>query len=328
MGKSKTGRQDIFVSAIVTAVSDVENLSLYLRDLSSCLAENYTNYEILIVDNNAPVEEIAAASKLLTELPCIRLIRLSRQYKHDTTVFVGLEAAIGDYVVVLNPVIDPISEITNLVEENKKFDIVQGVSTTPIKGVFGTDTGRRLFYWYNRKHVGIDIPLQSTYFMALNRRAINALTATSRHDRHVRHLIRLIGYDFSTYKYAPIQNPGAQRSLRTGVIQALEIVSGYSTHPLRLVTWLGFAAGVVNLFYGMYVLGVAVFKNDVEPGWTTMSIQLSAMFFILFTILVVLSEYIGRILGESRQDPRYIIRDEFNSTVSLADADRRNITKD
>lgn len=328
MAKSKASKQDIFVSTIVVAKMQTRNLASYIVKLSRELMGRYENYEIIIIDNLVPVEEIVAINKLLSQYPCIRLIRLSRQFKHDTAVFSGLEAAIGDYVVVIDPTLDPIEDVPKIVEKNKKTDIVQGISTMPIKGVLGTDAGRSLFYWYNRKYLGIDIHQQSTYFMSLSRRAVSALTSSNRHDKHIRHLLKVVGYSFVIHGYKPLQDPSTQRSLRTSVIQALEIVSSYSTHPLRFVTWLGFFAGVINLFYAGYVVTVTLLKQDVEPGWTTMSIQLSIMFFILFTILVILCEYIGRILGESRKDPQYLIMDEQSSTVSLADVERKNITKE
>lgn len=328
MAKIKNGKQDIFVSIVVIAKVQTYNLASYISRLSKELLSKYENYEIIIIDNMAPIEEVAGANGLLSKYPCIRLIRLSRQFKHDTAVFSGIEAAIGDFVVVVDPMLDPVDEIAKVVEMNKKSDIVQGVSKMSIRGVLGTGMGRDLFYWYNRKYLGIDIPLQSTYFIALSRRAVTALTASSRQDRHVRHLLKIIGYSYKTHNYMPLQDPNTQRSLRTSVVQALEIVSSYSTHPLRFVTWLGFFAGGVNLLYAVYVVAVTLLKQNVQPGWTTMSIQLSVMFFILFTILVILSEYIGRILGESRKDPQYLIMDEQSSTVSFADAERKNITKE
>lgn len=328
MAKNKKSKQDIFVSIVVIAKVQTRNLSSYISHLSKELISKYENYEIIVIDNMAPLEEVVEANGLLSQYPCIRLIRLSRQFKHDTAVFSGIEAAIGDFVVVVDPMLDPVGEIAKVIEMNKKFDIVQGVSKMSIRGVLGTGMGRDLFYWYNRKYLGIDIPLQSTYFIALSRRAVTALTASSRQDRHVRHLLKIIGYSYKTYNYMPLQDPNTQRSLRTSVVQALEIVSSYSTHPLRFVTWLGFFAGVANLLYAVYVVAVTLLKQNVQPGWTTMSIQLSVMFFILFTILVILSEYIGRILGESRRDPQYLIMDEQSSTVSIADAERKNITKE
>jgi hypothetical protein len=52
------------------------------------------------------------------------------------------------------------------------------------------------------------------------------------------------------------------------------------------------------------------------------------MFFFVFLILTVLSEYVGRILDESKVRPLYYILEERNSSVLLADQDRRNVVND
>jgi polyisoprenyl-phosphate glycosyltransferase len=123
MAKNSTKVQDLFVSVVVVAKSEVSELADFVKRLSKQLSMAYANYEILVIDNHAPQAEVAAVHDLLTELPCIRLIRLSRQYNHDTAIFTGLEAAIGDFVVVMDPIIDPLSELVKIVEANKNVDI-------------------------------------------------------------------------------------------------------------------------------------------------------------------------------------------------------------
>jgi hypothetical protein len=56
--------------------------------------------------------------------------------------------------------------------------------------------------------------------------------------------------------------------------------------------------------------------------------QASAMFFFLFLILSVLSEYVGRILEETRDRPLYHAAEERQSNVMLAAAERRNVVKE
>jgi glycosyltransferase involved in cell wall biosynthesis len=320
--------QDIFISAVVVARSESKEINKYIQKLQNILNLNYTNYEIIIVDNGATSGEINSVTTLLGQLPCIRIIKLAQQFSYDTAVFAGLEVSIGDYVCTLDSAIDPVEEITKFVFKNQTNDVVQGVSEIPIYGVFGSQLGRRLFYWYNRKYIGIDIPLNATYFASYSRRAINSLTSSSsRSHLHIRHLARRIGYNYNTQLYTPTSNPSNQRRLRTGVVEALEIVTSYSTHPLRFVTWLGFFASMVNVIYAIYVLVLNIFNSKLAPGWTSTSMQLSLMFFVLFIIMIILSEYIGRILTESYREPKYLIADELVSTVALADAERRNITK-
>jgi len=319
--------QDIFVSVVVLIRPESENIDAYIRNLHGVLSSNYTNYEIIIVDNEAPLEEFNTIVALLEQIPCIRIVKLSQQFKYDTAVFAGLEVSIGDYVCTVDPAIDPIEDILTIIAESQNHDVVQGVSEVPIQGVFASQLGRRLFYWYNRKYIGIDIPLNATYFAAYSRRAINSLTVSGRNHRHIRHLARRIGYGYATQNYRPTQNPSNQRRLKTGVVEALEIVTSYSTHPLRFVTWLGLAAGGLNIVYACYVVVLNLFVPRLAPGWTSTSMQSSLMFFLLFMIMIILSEYIGRILSESHREPNYFVADELVSTVAIADVDRRNISK-
>lgn len=325
--KKKSSVQDIFVSVVVVAKPEVKNLAEYVKDLSRMLRVHYSNYEVVIVDNNAKHKEISAVAGLLDELPCLRIIKLSQQFKYDTALFAGLEVAIGDYVCTVDAMVDPIKDIVKLVKSNQTADVVQGVSALSAKDRSGSQVGRKVFYWYNRKYVGIDVPLHATYFASYSRRAVNSLTGTGRSHRHIRHLARKVGYNYTTEQYEPTQHPNTQRSLRTGVIEALEIATSYSTHPLRFVTWLGVFAGILNVLYACYVVIINIIGKDIAPGWTSTSMQLSLMFFVLFMIMVILSEYIGRILTESHREPSYYIADELTSTVSLADAKRRNVTK-
>ena len=98
-----------------------------------------------------------------------------------------------------------------------------------------------------------------------------------------------------------------------------------SPHPLRIASTLGLIAGFINLLYITYIIGVYLFKDHVAEGWVTTNFQSAVMFFFIFIILIVLSEYVGRILDETRHRPLYYVVDELNSSVSVANKDRRNV---
>lgn len=326
--KNKTvARQDIFVSVVVGARAEYGALDNYIKDLSDLLVSKYENYEIIVIDNALAPEVVQKITKLLSKLPCIRLIRLSREYAYDTALMAGIQGAIGDYVVLVNPSLDPIEEIPNIVEENKVSDIVNGVTSVSERKMLKADIGRRLFYWYNRRHLGVNIPANATYFIALSRRAVRSMSTTNRHDGHIRHLIRQIGYTCVNYEYETKEDPTQSRGLKTGILEAIDIVTSHSTQPLRFMSWIGVAASIVNLVYAIYVVCVALFKNDIAAGWTTMSLQLSSMFFVLFMFMVILAEYIGKILKEARNDAPYIVMDELSSTVSITDTKRKNLSE-
>lgn len=325
--KGRSTVSDVFVSAIVPADHFAADLSGYVKKLSAILADNYTNYETLVIDNGLTAEQVQELVKLLDTVACVRILRLSRRHIKDAAVFSGLEASIGDYVCVMNPVLDPPKVITDMIATNRSgIDIVQGVSTIPIDGKVYSRLGRRLFYWYNRKFLDTDIPLNATYLVSFNRRAVNALTNTNRNHRYVRQMSRHIGFKLDTFEYKPIRHPLSDKNLRTGIVEALEIITSVSAHPIRFITWIGVLAAIANLIYASYVVIVNLTNAHIAEGWTTLSLQSSGMFFFLFIIMAVLAEYVGRILAESRQEPPYHIMEELTSTVAIADTTRRNVT--
>lgn len=320
-------KKDIFVSSIIVAKKSTQKLTKYVEELSGLLSSKYTNYEIIVVDNGIGEGEVQTLADTLLRIPCIRVIRLTQNFKYDTALFAGLEVSIGDFVCTLDPSIDPIDIIPELVEKNQIKDVVQGVSNVPVAASKIGQMGRRLFYWYNRKYIGIDIPVNATYLASYSRKAVNALTQTNRSNHHIRHMARRVGYAYEIVSYEPVRHPANNKKLKRGIVEALEISISYSTHPLRFITWLGLLASIVNVIYAAYVISVNILDQRVAEGWTTTSLQLSLMFFILFIIIVIISEYIGRILTESYKDPQYYVTDELTSTVALADVEKRNVTK-
>jgi glycosyltransferase involved in cell wall biosynthesis len=326
-GKKEAVPADVFVSAIVPADHFSSDVAEYIGKLAKILSANYANYEVIVVDNGMTANQVQALITRLDTTPCVRVLRLSRRHTRDTAIFSGLENAVGDFVCVLNPVLDPPAVLVDMITTNRSgIDIVQGVSTIPVDGKMLARWGRTLFYWYNRRFLDTVIPLNATYLVSFNRRAVTALTNTNRNHRYVRQLSRHIGFKLDTFEYKPMQHPITDRTLRTGLVEALEIITSLSYHPLRLITWIGVVAAVGNLLYAGYVVAVNLLGENVAQGWTTLSLQASGMFFFLFVIMAVIAEYLGRILAESRQEPPYHIMEELTSAVAIADETRRNVT--
>jgi hypothetical protein len=98
-----------------------------------------------------------------------------------------------------------------------------------------------------------------------------------------------------------------------------------STRPLRYVALLGMGASGLSFLYLLYVLAIALFKKHIAEGWITLSVTMAGMFFVLFLILAVIAEYIGRLLEESRDRPLYFVAEERTSSVLIPDATRRNV---
>lgn len=317
-------KSDVFCS-VVTVVGGQRNIELLsqVREVVGTLEDSYTNFEFIVVDNGMSSDQVDGLRVLLLELPCIRVLRLARPSDYDTAVFGGLEAAIGDYVAVFELGVDPVNQIVRFVDQLLQgSDIVQGITTGIRSGRLFRRLLRRSFFMASRISAGIDVPDEASYMAAFSRRAVNAMVGSPSGLKYLRHLLRHVGFDVVELRYEQLEAPTARR--RSGILDGIEVITSYSLRPLRVVTAIGLIAAGANLLYAMYVLLVFL-SSAVERGWTTTNLQLAVMFFALFLLLAVISEYLGRILSESRQGPRYFVMEELVSSRLIADENRRNI---
>jgi hypothetical protein len=80
-----------------------------------------------------------------------------------------------------------------------------------------------------------------------------------------------------------------------------------------LVTTLSLFGALANLVYSIYVVAIGFLKADVAPGWISLSLQQSGMFFLISLVLLVLGEYILNMVSLSNEGPLYHVGQEFTS---------------
>jgi hypothetical protein len=190
--------------------------------------------------------------------------------------------------------------------------------------------GASFFYWLCENLLDLNLPRNSTEFQVLSRRAVNAISQIRDKYRYLRLLSDYVGYENQSFIYEPISRYGKPRS--RGFLEAVNLAIGIvvtnSTHPLRFVSWLSLFASVLNGLYIVYVASINIFEFEVSKGWTTLSLQNAMMFCLTFAVLTVLSEYIGRILDESKERPLYYVLEEKTSSVLLTASEQRNVVRE
>ena len=317
-------------SLVVSVVAPLQNAALFVgqfvEQLAAVLSANYKFYEIILVDDGSDDATGAEAGEVLKKLDRIRFLQLSRKYGREIAIAAGLETAIGDFVITLDPETDPVRMIPDLVEKCRKGSgVLCGVSSLADQASLLTRIAAGAFHGYCRKFLAFDYKENSTDFRILSRQAVNAITRIRDRRRYLRVFTATLGYNQEFFTYEPKYTRAVRNSLMERIDHAMEIAIANSRHPLRVVSRLGLALSAINLLYALYVLCIYLFKRDVAAGWTTMSMQMTGMFFFIFLILAVLCEYIGRILEETQERPLYFVSAERTSSVLLENSIETNI---
>lgn len=318
----------LFLSVVVPLADDADLLEPFLDELAGIVRAGWANHEILLVDDASRDGTRALVERLSARHACLRYLRLARHAGPELAILAGLDNVIGDVVVVLQPESDPPALLPRFVERARACGgVVAGVSTGPPSQGFVYRVGQRTFAALARGVLDADVRSDATLYTAFTRPALNAMGAIKDRSRALRLYGAVIGWPREVLEYAPVARRGAIRRKRVmeGLERGVSILVTNSTRPLRWVSLLGFLGSVLNLLYILYVVAIALFKERVAEGWITLSLSISGMFFLLFAILAVLAEYVGRLLDETRDRPLYHVAEELTSPSMLADATRRNV---
>jgi glycosyltransferase involved in cell wall biosynthesis len=319
---------DIFVSVVAVLRSYARFLPAFVDDVHRILNNHYSNYELVLVDNGSRDETPKLVRGMLQSRKCTRYLRLSRRMSAEMATMAGLDAAIGDYVVTLHPEFDPPSEIPAMVDECRSgTDVVFGSAPFPRPPGLLYRSLRWGFYRFSRLAFGIEPVRGNSVYRCMSRAAVNALTRVRRRKRFFGQLASEIGLSVATHEYEFISRSGKQPrlNLRRAARTATSMAMNHSSAPMRLVSLLGLAGSFISLVYSLYVVGIYFSKDDVMPGWTTLSLQMSGLFFLAFVMLTLIGEHLGRLIDESVDRPLYHVREEQSSSVMLSDLTRRNV---
>ncbi len=322
---------DVFVSVVAPLHDDADVLVPFVDETVHVLDGSYANFELVLVDDGSRDGTAAVVGELLARHRCVRYLRLARHYGREAAIAAGLDSVIGDFTVVMLPATDPPALIPTMVTRAREgLGVALGVCERPEGEAGWSAAGSRWFWSLGRRFLDLKVPEGASYFQCLSRSAVNALTRIKDKYRSIRLLAAALGSVGEVVPYVPIRRREETRG--RGLLESLDLAAGItvsqSTRPLRFVSLLGVAASFLNLLYMGYVVAIFLFKEHVAEGWTTTSLQLSGMFFLLFLIMAVLSEYVGRVLEESRDRPLYHVVEERNSNVMVRDAERRNVVKE
>ena len=126
-------KTQIFVSVVLT-LDDVvpSKFEVYIKDLQVHLAQRYSDYEIVVIDQNTHNFPPLVKEHILKNISSIRWLNLSFQVTLDTALGAGIENAIGDFVVLLRPTVDPITVVSDMIAMSSVgHDVIIGTAISP-----------------------------------------------------------------------------------------------------------------------------------------------------------------------------------------------------
>lgn len=306
----------IFLSVVFVVRDQSEHLEKMLADAVTLLSSQVSDFELIVVDNASDDATVSTLKQLTGEdgLPNIQVYTLTKAVDADTASWVGLENALGDFVAVVDPFSDDIGFLSEMLDKalegadvvfaNNSQKPTQGAAYRAAYSVFN-----RLYKWFNGIHLANEAP----QYRVLSKRVVNFILQHPQPAMTYRHLPATGGFARANLEYSAPPKLIQNKQLGESIDRGMRMLVSTTRAPMRLVTSLSLFGAVANLIYSVYVVAIGLFKSDVAPGWVSLSLQQSGMFFLISLVLLVLGEYILHMASLSNEGPLYHVGQEFTS---------------
>ncbi|MBC7489044.1 MAG: glycosyltransferase [Glaciimonas sp.] len=306
----------IFLSVVLVVRNQSNELHLILAGITDAISPLVSDYELIIVDNASIDDSVATLRKLTDEggQPNLQVYALTKEVDSDTASWVGLENALGDFVAVIDPLTDDISFLPEMLDKAVSgADVVfasnaqKSTQSFAYRGAYAIFN--LLYKWFNGIHLANEAP----QYRVLSKRVINFILQHPQPSMTYRHLPATGGFARANLNYSAMPRIKHTKHLGESIDRGMRLLVSTTRAPMRLVTSLSLFGAVANLLYSIYVVAVGFFKVDVAPGWISLSLQQSGMFFLISLVLLVLGEYILNMVSLQNEGPLYHVGQEFTS---------------
>lgn len=306
----------IFLSLIITTKNDEETLKKELKNISNSLKALVDDYELIVIVNASADRTISLLRDLTSPsgLPNLQVYALTKEVDRDAAAWAGIENALGDFVVVFNPAEDDLSVVPDMLEKAVLgSDVVFASNQLKPKQTFGYRMANGLFNFMYERLNGIHLAKEAPEYRVLSKRVINFILQHNQPAISYRHLPATAGFVKSYIEYQSEPKERQSKKLSKSIEKGIRLMVSTTRAPMRLVTVLSLFGAGANLIYSLYVVSIGLFAENVAPGWVSMSLQMSGMFFLISLVLLVLGEYILHMASLSNEGPQYHVGQEFTS---------------
>lgn len=298
------------VSIVVPVLNESGNIRALWQAVCEHLELRYPDFELILVDDGSTDDTLAEVRALRHEDPRVKGVSLSRNFGHQAAVSAGMFYAQGAAVIVMDGDLQHPPELLPemLAAWEDGFDVVQTVriSTQDISWLKSVTS--RAFYAVMNRLADIPLTAGSADFRLMDRKVVDCLNGLQESNRFLRGLVAWVGFRQTTVSYhaSPRHWGRTHYNWRRMFSFALDGITSFSTLPLRLSTYLGFAAALLGIPYLIWAIYLRVFTEEAETGWASIIVAVLFLGGVQLICMGILGEYVGRIYEEIKRRPLFI----------------------
>ena len=305
------------LSIVVPCYNEEETIPLFYPAVKKVVKQMPVETEYWFVNDGSSDDTLAKLRKLHAQDPeRVHYVSFSRNFGKEAGLYSGLQAATGDYVVVMDADLqDPPEYLPEMYKDisTGEYDCV-GMRRTDRKGEakFKSFLSNQ-FYNVINKISDTKIVSGARDYRMMTRQMVDAVLSLTEYNRFSKGIFNWVGFKTKYLPYKNVERVAGTTDWSTWKLfkYAIDGITDFSEAPLAIATW----AGGLTAFISIIGMIIVVIRKILEPsssafGWASMVCIILFLGGIQLLCLGIVGRYIGRIYMQTKKRPIYIIKEK------------------
>ncbi len=303
------------LSIVAPFYNESEVIGLFYHALRPVLGSlRDLDVELVLVDDGSTDDTLDQLNQIAERDSAVRVYSLSRNFGHQIALTAGLDAAVGDAVIMMDSDLQhPPTLIPELVRRWREgHDVVSAIrqSTADASWFKGVTSGG--FYTLLNALSSTKVPQGAADYCLLSRRVVKSLHDMPERHRFLRGLVSWAGFSRAMVPYeAPKRAAGHTKySLVKMVSLSLDAVFSFSAEPLRLALRVGLGVTFLGFVYLTWTLINGYLLGGLVPGYASLIGVTMILGGCQLSFIGLIGQYLARVFEEVKGRPIYLLKQE------------------
>ena len=306
-------KEDYLVSLVVPCFNEHETVETFVKTVDEKLSSIRDHIEIVFVDDGSKDDTAKIIDSLRQKDDRISLIRLSRNFGKEAAMSAALDLVQGDAMIMMDVDLqDPPELVLDFIKcwREEGVDNVYGVRVDRSKDTEAKRvTSGGFYYVFNKLSSRVKIPSNAGDFRLIDRKIIDTLRQLPERNRFMKGLFAWPGFVSKGIGYQRPERVAGTTKWNYWKLWnfALDGISGFSSLPVRMWSYLGGVIGLLAIIYMIFIFLKTLITGVDVPGYASIMTAVLFLGSVQLISIGVLGEYLGRLGQEVKGRPVYVV---------------------
>lgn len=298
------------ISVVVPVYNSEGSLTPLLERLAAVLPDLAPRYEVILVNDGSRDGSWPVIEQLVAQYEWVRGIDHMRNYGQHNALLTGIrQARYATLVTMDDDLQHPPEEIAKLLAKlDEGYTVVYGTPQHERHGLW-RDMASQVTKYVLQAAMGAEVARNISAFRVFH---TDLRRAFERYSSHYVNIDVLLTWGTTRFAAQPVRHEPrtigvSNYTFRSLVRHTFNMMTGFSTMPLKFASMLGFGLTIFGILVLVYVVGRALLEGISVPGFAFTTSIIAVFSGAQLLALGIIGEYMARMYARTMNRPASVI---------------------